>query len=295
VSKGSTTGMTITIKCPKCERTDTHIVDEEDIKEIKELGVARIGFLHNDHALIINFDATGFIRGAYIVASDSIPSDIRVFYDNYRVLLFPKLPFLDFEIVLIDLNRMVIDLRASRLIGRDVALIMEYVKSYLNLIRDSIKRVGVAGRNFYATEHNNVVLLYNNVPHDIVRACLSELAGGENNLSSIYLAFKYAMSSNMDKDDPAFKERLKMVINAHKIRIKAKKGINAIRFARASILALWPQLTSVFDMIMSDPYIKSKDGAPLLNLMLKDPEICFDDLYEMLKELSKRDLIEIVS
>jgi len=285
---------TITVKCPKCERTNVYTISEEDIKEITELGVARIGFLHSDHALIINFDSTGFIRGAYIVASDSIPSDIRVFYDTYRVLLSPRFPIKDFEVALIDLENKIIDLRASKLSGKDVSLIMEYVNTYRNLIKDSIKRVGVSGRNYFAVEHSNVVILYNNIPSSIIKVCLPLIMVEKHDLSSIYLALKYAVSSSIDKDTPTFKERLNMVMNAHRIRIKAKKGINAIRFARASILALWPQLTNVFDMIMSDPNIKGPEGTTLLNLIMKDPSICFDDLYEMLKELSKRDLIEFL-
>lgn len=283
----------IALKCPKCNAEITYAPGEDDIKEINTVGIARVGFLHGDHVLLVCFDLTGFIRGAYILSPDKLASDMRVFYKNFRVLSYPRISLYDVEFAIVDLNKKMIDLRASNLQNRDVPSLMDYVESYRPLIKRSHRRVGIAGRGYSIYEHNNIVVVYNNVQPEMIEQIFSNLVVDDFDLMSLLLPIGYTRSSKLSRDSPDFKERLDLLIKANKIKIRAKKEFNAIRFARASIIALWPDLTEIFDSTVSYLNTRGNEGVTLVELISKYPNIDFDSFYEMLRELLKRDIIEM--
>ncbi len=153
---------TVTFKCPKCGRVEKYVITEEDLQEIKMIGIARLGFIHGDHSLIINFDSTGFVRGAYIVPSSNIPSDVRAYYKGYRILGYPKFRS-DIEVIIIDDKNKIIDLRLANIGGNDIVGIMNYLESYKGAIRGIARRVGIGGRSFNILSHDSLIVIYNNI------------------------------------------------------------------------------------------------------------------------------------
>lgn len=284
----------VSFKCPKCGRVEKYVITDKDIQEIKMIGIARVGFVHGDHSLIINFDSTGFVRGAYIVPSSNIPPDVRTYYRGYRILGYPKIES-EIELIIIDDGNKVIDLRLASISGKDIIGIMNYLESYRTAIKGIARRVGIGGRSFNILSHDDLIILYNNIHTKKIKTCITCIEKPVSNPETLVLALKYVSSKKPEEiDSDIVKERIKKLINAHRILIKAKKGTNAIRFARASILALWPELTKLFDAIVADPHIFSEAGIPLLDLIREHSNIDLDDLFNMFKELKKRGLLEIV-
>lgn len=286
---------TVVLKCPKCNAEIVHTLSGDDFREISTLGVARIGFLHGDHVLILCFDSTGFVRGAYIVAPDKVSPDMRIFYGGFKVVLVPKISASDVELAVVDFDSKTIDLRASNLQADDVKFLMEYIESYRPLIRLSPRRIGIAGRSYLICECNNTVILYNNVQPEVIKQIFSNMPASNRDLALILLSIRYANSSKLDRDSPEFKERLNVLINANRVKIRARKEVNAMKFARASIMALWPDLAKIFDAIVSYVDARKDEEILLMELLSKYPDTNFDDLYGMLRELMKRDLIEIIN
>lgn len=286
--------VTVSFKCPKCGTLEKYVVTERDLQEIKMTGISRIGFIHGDHSLIINFDAMGFVRGAYVVSSSDIPRDIRTYYKGYRLIGYPRIKS-EGELIIIDDKNKIIDLRFADIGGKDIIGIMNYLESYRTAIRGIAKRVGIGGRSFNILSHDDLIILYNNISTKKIKTCITYIERPISNPESLVLALKYMSSKKPGEiDSDTVKERVKKLINAHRTLVRAKKGINAIRFAKASILALWPELTEVFDTIVTDPHISSESGLRLLDLIRKYSNIDLDDLFNMLKELKKRGLLEIV-
>ncbi len=286
--------LTITLKCPKCGRVERHEVTSEDLEEIRLIGIARLGFIHGDHSLIVNFDATGFVRGAYIVPSDKIPSDVRIYFREYRVVNKPKIES-NIKVILIDDKNKVIDVRLADIGGREIVAIMNYLDAYRSAIKGIARRIGIAGKSYNIVSHNDMIAIFQNISPKKMGICLSCMEGWVQDPYSFLLALKYiANRSPEELESKTVAEMIKYLIESHRIQIRAKKGTNAIRFARASILALWPELTEIFDMIVRDPQLASESGISLQGLMRKNMDIDFGKLYDMLRELMKRDLIEII-
>lgn len=285
--------LVISVKCPKCGKIETHIMDEADLREIRLVGISRIGFIHGEHTLIVSFDATGFVRGAYIVPSDRIPTNIRVFYNDFRILSYPQFPMKNFELIIVDMGRKILDIRLSRLRGTEIANLVKSLEDYTSILKGTLRRLGVSGRAFNILSSGSLIIIFYNIPSKIMKFLAQYIADGYNPYS-IYYAIRYLKAKGADSvelDDT--RKRAETIINAHKYVIKPKKGINAIRYARASILALWPELAGSFDELISFLRSQSDEGVSLLKILVKVPNIDIDSLLNMLRELKKRDLLEI--
>ncbi len=285
---------TITFKCPKCGRVEKHVITKEDLHEIKMIGIARLGFIHGDHSLIINFDPTGFIRGAYIIPSDEIPTDIRVYFKEYRIICQPRVSS-DIELIMIDDENKIIDIRLSSIGGKEIVGIMNYLDAYGKTIGHIARRVGICGKSYNIIAKGKLIAIFSKIPLKHMGLFLDMLNIKNYNPTSALIALRYiARKKSEDLELDKTKKRLKALLYANEVQIRAKKGINAIRFARASIIALWPELEETFDTIIKNPQIMSGKGMYLHDLLSKNPGIDVDNLFDMLKELRKRDLIEVV-
>ena len=154
----------ITFKCPKCGRIEKHAINEEDLKEIRVLGIARLGFIHGDHSVIINFDPTGFIRGAYVVPSEDIPSDVRTYFKDYRIVTHPQIKS-GVELIIIDEKNKVIDVRLADVSGKDIVAMMNYLEAYGKAIKGIARRIGISGRS-YGILSKNCLLYTSPSPRD---------------------------------------------------------------------------------------------------------------------------------
>lgn len=281
------------IKCPKCGKEERHVFTKDDEEEIKLIGVSRIGFIHGDHTLVINFDSTGFIRGAYIVPSDKAPRDIRIYYDDYKVLSHPRPKPSGYEVIIINQAAKIIDIRLSQIQLSELSFIINYLKDYGKLIHGVIRNVGIAGRRFKVLSQDNLVVIFNGISAETAKFLISYLE--DYNFYSLYFALKYLKSKEeeINLEGDALKKQIEFLVMAHKYHIKPRKGINAIRYARASILALWPELSGSFDAILNLLREKGSEGITLLNILPKVKTEELGSLYNMLRELKKRDLIEI--
>lgn len=284
----------LTVKCPKCSRVEKYTITDDDLKEIKQIGIARVGFLHGDHSLIINFDPTGFIRGAYVVPSDQIPSDVRTYYKDFKIISVPKVKS-DIELIIIDEKNRIIDTRLADITGSGIIKIMNYMETYGDAVRGIARRIGILGRSYNIVAKNSLIIIFTKLSTKQVESCIECFSEGIKDPYSLQMALKYMIDKTPEAlQSEETKRRIKILINANKVKIRAKKGTNAIRFARASIIALWPELEGVFDTIIRDPQIMSGAGILLISLIRKNPGMDMDGLFDMLRELKKRDLIEIV-
>jgi len=79
------------IKCPKCGATQTLELSEEDMNIARESGIARFGFIHRDHILIIDIDQNYFVRGAYLSSMTQVYSNVKLSFRDYRVIIYPQI------------------------------------------------------------------------------------------------------------------------------------------------------------------------------------------------------------
>jgi len=284
----------ITIKCPKCGRVEKYTISEEDLKEIRQIGIARVGFIHGDHSLIINFDPSGFIRGAYVVPSEEIPSDVRSYFRDYRVITIPKVKS-NVEFIFIDEKQKIIDARLANISGKDIIKIMNYLDAYGTAVKGIARRIGISGRSYHIIARDGLIVIFSRISPKQIDSCFECLKDYKQDPYSLHIALNYASKKTPEElRSEDIQKRVRFLIRADSVQIRAKKGTNAIRFAKASIIALWPNLADVFDAIIRDPQIMSERGITLANLIRRNPEMDIDGLFDMLRELKKRDLIEIV-
>jgi len=284
----------LSFKCPKCGRVEKYTITEEDLREIKVIGIARLGFIHGDHTLIINFDPTGFIRGAYVVSSDEIPSDVRTYFKGYRIVSRPRIKS-EVEMIVIDESNKTIDVRMADVGGKDIVAIMNYLEVYGKTIRHMARRVGISGKSYNIMSRNNMIVIFSKISSRHMGLFLEHVEGIEYNPFSAAIALKYLGSKGVNElEIEETRRRLGYLLKSSKVLVRAKKGMNAIRFARASIIALWPELEDTFDTIIRDKRIMSGGGMTLFDIISRNPDIDIDKLLDMLRELKKRDLIEIV-
>ena len=141
-------GRTITIKCPKCGYENKYRVSGDDAEELKSVGIVRVGFVHRGHILLVDLDQNLFIRGAYIVPHGSLPSNVRVFFGDIRVLA-SALVGIRTEFVIYFKEKNVVDMRACPSCFSQMYEVLSGIIDFARHFGTMCpKNVGIAGRRF---------------------------------------------------------------------------------------------------------------------------------------------------
>jgi len=82
---------TIQISCPKCGKKDMLDLNDELLELAKRSGLARIGFIHRDHVLILDIDTSFAVRGAYLNVMEKLFPNIKLMFRDYKVIFYPQI------------------------------------------------------------------------------------------------------------------------------------------------------------------------------------------------------------
>ncbi|MEX0569281.1 MAG: hypothetical protein Q6363_009045 [Candidatus Njordarchaeota archaeon] len=151
----------IIVKCPKCGQRNIYTPTKDDIAAIADAGIARVGFLHDNHVFIIDFDSSSFVRGAYITNIHNIHPHTKIYFDDYRVIFSPIIG-IQTQFIWIAPIEKIIDLRACPLCLADLypllKSIISFIQQYGSKIQFLPKIAGMLGKTFNIIHSDNYVL-----------------------------------------------------------------------------------------------------------------------------------------
>ncbi len=159
----------IPIKCPKCGVRDVIFITDEDLETIRKCGIARVGFIHRDHILLIDIDQNCFVRGGYIMPFMSMESGVKLFFQDYKVLT-NAIVGINLEFIVLDLSKRVIDARPCPSCITNLYNILlkisEFIRIYGGGPRGVPKFVGIKGQKYSVFNRDHIFIFSPDKPSE---------------------------------------------------------------------------------------------------------------------------------
>lgn len=159
----------ITVKCPRCGSEDIIALSDEEIDDIKTRGIARVGFVHKDHILLVDLDQNMYIRGAYITPFTSLSSDVKLYFGKYRVLA-NVIVGINVEFIVLIPEKNIMDLRVCPSCVTNLFDILDKISKFTGFFKGSPtgipRTIGILGKRCDVLPCNGIIILSPSKPEE---------------------------------------------------------------------------------------------------------------------------------
>lgn len=160
----------IVVKCPKCSRENIYTPTKDDFATMSDAGVARVGFLHDGHILLVDFDSSFFVRGAYITSIHNLHPHTKLYFDSY-LIIFSPIVGIRTQLIWMVLENKIIDVRACPSCLAEIYQILnsiiKFIQQYGSKIHVLPRIVGIIGKTFNIIHDDSRIIFSPRRPDDV--------------------------------------------------------------------------------------------------------------------------------